>query len=180
MVFCKMLCLLSFMVVLEGCQDNRNNVRNDKPESEETNKASIWDNMSYNTYVNPRFGYSIDYPSEMKETHVPDNDDGRVFEYNELTITVSGMYNATDSDVKSMFEMSHKSSDTYTVVRNNWFVCSGVNNKGNIYYQKTILNNDTWYTVILDYPKSMKEELDNVVNRVTNSFRFFEVRYVED
>lgn len=132
---------------------------------------SIWKNITYKTYFNDRFSYRIDYPSLLKITDNADNGSGCTFSYGGLTITVWGIYNALFTSVNEQYQEARKPTDTYKVVKSDWFVRSGVDSKGFIYYQKSILKNDIWYTVILEYPNSMKEDLGIVVNRVVNSFK---------
>ncbi len=109
-----------------------------------------WSGVSYMTYYNERFGYKIDYPSVLKVTNAPENDDGRTFSYGGLTITVFGSYNALFTTVQEQFKENQKPTDTYKVVKSNWFVRSGIDSKGFVYYEKSILKNDTWYTVVLE------------------------------
>ena len=134
-------------------------------------RKNIWENVSYKTYINDRFGYRIDYPSLLKVSKKADNNDGCSFSYGGLTITVFGIYNTLFRSVNEQYQEDQKPTDTYKVIRNDWFVRSGVDDKGYIYYQKSMLKNDIWYTVILEYPKSMKEDLEKVVNRVILSFK---------
>ena len=164
----RLLIALSLLSVM-ACQNRVNNAM-DNP-SKDVSKRNDWIGVSYSTYYNNRFGYKIDYPSVLNITNVPDNDDGRTFSYGGLTITVFGMYNASFSSVQEQFKMNQKPTDTYKVVKNNWYVRSGRNSNGYIYYEKSILKNDIWYTVILEYPESMKEELDDIVTKVVNSFK---------
>lgn len=164
----RLLIALSLLSVM-ACQNRVNNAM-DNP-TKDVSQRNDWIGVSYSTYYNNRFGYKIDYPSVLQITNVPDNDDGRTFSYGGLTITVFGIYNALFSSVQEQFKMNLKPTDTYKVVKNNWYVRSGINSNGYIYYEKSILKNDIWYTVILEYPESMKEELDDVVTKVVNSFK---------
>lgn len=164
---------------MAACQNpNRTNADNattanttQADKNSDNSRNSIWGNVSYMTYFNDRFGYRIDYPSLLKVTKKADNNDGCTFSYGGLTITVFGVYNALFKSVNEQYQEDRKPTDTYKVVKSDWFVRSGVDGKGYIYYQKSMLKNDIWYTVLLEYPKSMKEELDEVVTRVVNSFK---------
>lgn len=165
----RILIVLSFFSIM-ACQNQVDKVPDDTT-TKVSNNGSSWTGLSYKTYYNDRFGYRIDYPSVMSVSDKSSNGDGRTFSYGGLTITVFGSYNALFTNVQEQFKENCKPTDTYKVVKSNWYVCSGVDSKGFVYYEKSILKNDIWYTVILEYPKSMKEDLDEVVTRVVNSFK---------
>lgn len=165
----RILIVLSFFSIM-ACQNQVNKVPDDTTTKVSSNGSS-WTGLSYKTYYNDRFGYRIDYPSVMSVSDKSSNGDGRTFSYGGLTITVFGSYNALFTTVQEQFKENCKPTDTYKVVKSNWYVRSGVDSKGFVYYEKSILKNDIWYTVILEYPKSMKEDLDEVVTRVVNSFK---------
>lgn len=165
----RILIVLSVLSIM-ACQNQVNKIP-DSTTTTVSNNSSSWSGISYKTYYNDRFGYRIDYPSVMSIKDKPGNDDGRTFLYGGLTITVFGSYNALFTSVQEQFIENCKPTDTYKMVKNKWYVCSGIDSKGFVYYEKSILKNDIWYTVILEYPKSMKEELDEVVTKVVNSFK---------
>ena len=78
-----------------------------------------------------------------------------------------------EKTLEELFEDSKSRTDTYSASKDNWFVVSGINEQGNIYYKKTILKNDVEYTVELVYPKAIKSEYNNVLKKVINSFRVY-------
>ena len=82
-----------------------------------------------------------------------------------------GMNYVSERTVKELFEDSKRSTDTYSTFKDNWFVFSGVNEQGNIYYRKTIIENNVEYVVELVYPQAKKAEYDVVVKKVINSFQ---------
>lgn len=95
------------------------------------------------TYNNERFGYSIEYPSDLlKMQPPPENGDGRSFvsTYGSTEMIVWGEYNASDKTWQEEYESELKgfgSKPTYAVFRPGWFVISGIKD-GRIYYQKTL------------------------------------------
>ena len=129
----------------------------------------------YETYVNPRFGFSILYPSFLTPEPEPDNGDGRTFSNdNNEKIRVYAQYNVMDYSIEELQQMYENTIDgtiTYSTQKNNWFVLSGVNSENNIYYMKTILSNGIEHTVLLTYPQDKKQLYNEIVNRVTKSFR---------
>ena len=129
--------------------------------------------VSYEEYCNSRFGYCISYPSFFKRKSESYNQDGCEFFYGDnYSITVSGMY-CYDYPITSLYNDSKKQTDTYTESKDNWFVLSGVNEQGNIYYQKTIVKNEVDYTIVLVYPKNKKDQYASILKTVINSFEIF-------
>lgn len=130
--------------------------------------------VDYETYTNPRFGYSLAYPSFLTPQPESINGDGRTFSNgNNEEITVYASYNVLESsiqDIKQMYESSFEGSIDYSTQKSNWFVLSGVNSKGNVFYMKTILDNDVEYTVQITYPKNKKDSYDEIVDKVINNF----------
>ena len=82
-----------------------------------------------------------------------------------------GMNCVSERTVKELFEDRKRSTDTYSTFKDNWFVLSGVNEQGNIYYRKTIIENKVEYVVELVYPQAKKAEYDAVVKKVISSFQ---------
>lgn len=129
-------------------------------------------NVDYEDYYNSRFDFSVLYPSFFKRKYEAANQDGCEFEYgNNYSMRVYGMNNVLEKTIKELFKDSKKSTDTYSTSKDNWFVVSGVNEQGNIYYRKTILDNDVEYVVELVYPQTKKTEYDVVVKKVIGSFQ---------
>lgn len=129
-------------------------------------------NVSYEEYYNPRFDFSVSYPSFFKRKYEAANQDGCEFEFgNNYSMRVYGMNNVLEKTIKELFKDSKKSTDTYSTSKDNWFIVSGVNEQGNIYYRKTILEDEVEYVVELVYPQAKKTEYDAVVKKVISSFQ---------
>ena len=129
-------------------------------------------NVSYEEYYNPRFDFSVSFPSFFKRKYEAANQDGCEFLFgNNYSMKAYGMNNVLEKTIKELFEDSKKSTDTYSTSKDNWFIVSGVNEQGNIYYRKTILENDVEYVVELVYPQAKKTEFDAVVKKVIGSFQ---------
>jgi len=136
---------------------------------EDESTLNLYD-ISYNSYCNSRFGFCVSYPSFFKRQYESYSQDGCEFYFgNNYSLTVSGIF-CDDSSITSLFNNSKKQTDTYTASKNNWFVLSGINEQGNIYYQKTILKNDVDYTILIVYPKDKKDQYASILKTVINSF----------
>lgn len=176
-------------LLLFSCSNNKPSSNDIKPSSKDTTeKVSIPSEevkqneetnldpqqIEYDTYVNTRFGYSISYPTFLTPQPEAYNSDGREFTKGDNEkITVYAMYNVMESTIQELKQMREKSIDgsvVYYAQKNNWYVLSGINSAGNIYYLKTILYNDTEYTVQLTYPQDKKEFYNEIIDKVISSF----------
>lgn len=129
-------------------------------------------NVSYDCYNNSRFGFSVLYPTFFKRKYESYNQDGCSFYYgNNYSMVAYGMYN--ESSIKDCFETRKRSTDTYSICKGNWFVVSGFNEDGNIYYVKTILENGVEYTLELKYPQDKKKDYEAILNKVINSLDYY-------
>lgn len=132
------------------------------------------DAISYDTYTNPRFGFSIMYPTFLTPKPEPENGDGRIFTKGEdEEMSVFASYNVLDESIEELFKEckgSYIGTVSYAVQKDNWFVVSGTDEEGTILYRKTILTDGIEYTVNLIYPKAKKKLYDEIVEKVTKSF----------
>lgn len=135
----------------------------------------------YKTYVNARFGYQVNYPSELL---VPqgeaDNSDGQKFlaKKGNAEMAVWGNYKVDEDlndELKSAKSPSAKGEPkkeiTYSAGGKDWFAVSGtIGDK--IFYQKTCLRGDTFRTVTFSYPHSEKDKFGQVVDNVVATFKW--------
>lgn len=146
--------------------------RDDYKEESENESALDLEHVSYEGYYNPRFDFSVSYPSFFKRKYEAANQDGCEFLFgNNYSMKAYGMNYVSERTVRELFEDSKSSKDTYSTCKDNWFVVSGVNEQGNIYYRKTIIESDVEYVVELVYPQTKKAEYDAVVKKVIGSFQ---------
>ena len=135
----------------------------------------------YKTYHNARFGYSIAYPGDILHPQgESDNGDGQklVSKNAEASLLVYGSNNALNQSLQELYlEESRRGRDdnqtkivTYKVLKNNWFVISGYNHR-NIFYQKTILNNNQFKSFYFEYPESKRKIYDPITNHLARSFK---------
>ncbi len=136
------------------------------------------DRIGYKTYDNARFGYSIAYPEGIL---IPqgeaENGDGQKFlsKDGKVVMLVYGQYNVLDQTLKDAFSEALRKGTpggtvTYKLLKDNWFVVSGkVSNR--IFYQKTMLVEDTFKTFRIEYPDSQKSVLDRITGEIAKSFK---------
>ncbi len=133
----------------------------------------------YRTYQNPRFGTVVSYPANLVAPQTKfKNGEGRKFvsRDGQIEVTAYAFRNASARSARG--EMNRSISDwkrdtaRLTYARNglSWFVVSGY--LGNdIFYEKTLLQNGVFHTLIWQYPTVLKRRLDASLSRSSASFR---------
>lgn len=137
-------------------------------------KLPICAQVSYENYCNSRFAYCIDYPNALIPQGEAENGDGQKFtsKGSKVSLAVWGQFDALSHGIKGKLEMDSKSKKvTYKVLKTNWFIISGYTKEGNIFYQKTMLIDDTFKTFVLEYPPAEKAVYDKVCGRLVSSFK---------
>jgi hypothetical protein len=137
------------------------------------------------TYINDKYGYSIDYPPFLKPEGEPDAHDGQKFSspQSPFKMSVWGTYsNWLSGDEMSLaqqldWSLKNLSTDelpaakvTYKTRGKNWFVISG-NSKNKIFYERTNKGKDTFVTVLFTYPAAQKAKFDSLVQRIAASIK---------
>ena len=141
-----------------------------KPQQLEEN-----DHFVYNTYVNARYGFSVQYPTVFTEGQAPTNDDGREFFNEESTIVAYGsLINivAENETIETYYNQTLaelSNSVAYKRLGNNWYVVS-YKSGSNTIYQKAIINNGVIYTLQITYPSSQQHNYDSIVSHISNTF----------
>lgn len=122
------------------------------------------DDVTYMEYSNRRFGFSVSYPDFLKPQAASDNQDGRVFKQDSQTyMTAYGCYNINDETISELYHNARQSSDTYHACGNDWFVVSGNNSDGTIYYKRSVLSNDVIYTICFNYKPSESDLFNKII-----------------
>jgi hypothetical protein len=134
--------------------------------------------VTYRTYTNARFGYSISYPvGILIPQGEPDNHDGQVFRSRDghAEMRAFGRYNALNETLRSAFNSSVAGEDssgrevTYKLLKGNFYVVSGRQN-GKIFYEKTFLKGDTFKTFMIEYDEQERATYDPITARIARSF----------
>ena len=125
-------------------------------------------------YCNSRFQFCVDYPGNFKGQGESGSGDGQVFISSDkkAKITVYGMMRA-DEEVQSL-DISFKEDVArlkvaYKLKKENYYILSGTNKKGNIVYLKTALkkiallgeeeaDTEVFQTVEIEYPASQQAQ----------------------
>ncbi len=135
---------------------------------------------NWHTYINDRYGTTIDYPDVFKPEPPPDADDGRRFNSADgafFWVTASYYTEALDLDLAGyrasvLKDLDKGSVVTYQASGKTWFVISGT--KGDeIFYQRHMLTHGAQLTEIFGifYPAALKSTYDPIVARMAKSFR---------
>jgi len=133
------------------------------------------DDIAYRYYSNSRFKFCIPYPKNFNVGQAPENGDGRVFSGKNAELRVSGSWK--NWEIKELFENSKewKHTVTYERLGNNWFVLSGYDKNGKIYYQKTVYNENEGDTItvtaVLTYDESEKQYYGKMIKYVFNQLK---------
>ena len=132
--------------------------------------SEIPNNITYKKYTNVRFGYSIDYPDFMIPNGESDNGDGQRFYFDSETyFAVWASYNM--DGIENEYNLSKESTDSYTVLKKNWFIRSGIDSTNHIYYRRTVLDTNIFCTIYFYYPSESKTKFDKIINDVTKSIK---------
>ena len=136
-------------------------------ETTATNNSDI----TFNSYQNSRFNYTITYPSFLNKRQESENGDGCKFYMDDNTyLIVSGMYNALDESIISRYNEYKSKSVTYSIQKDNWFVISDYTSNGNIFYTKTVLQNGVFFTATFYYPAKDKDKYNSVIKKIFTNF----------
>lgn len=130
------------------------------------------DDVTYMEYSNRRFGFSVSYPDFLKPQPVSDNQDGRVFKKDSQTyMTAYGCYNVNEETISELYHNARKLSDTYHACGNDWFVVSGNNSDGTIYYKRSAMSGDVIYTLCFNYKPSESDLFSRLIPIVISGWK---------
>jgi len=133
---------------------------------------------AYKTYHNARFGYRIDYPADLRPQPEPDNGDGRRFVSadGQTVLTAYASYNALDGGLATDRRIAQQSwrekhaTLTLDLLTRTGYVLSG-QVKGRIFYEKTVLKNNTLTTFTWEYPAAQKAAMDAVIRHTVQTLQ---------
>jgi hypothetical protein len=128
--------------------------------------------VTYKTYSNARYGFSIAYPlSVLLPQGESDNGDGQKFVSKDGSASLLAFgSNRLDRSLQDEFQAAQENRTvTYKILKSEWFVVSGTEN-GKIFYQKTLLRGDTFKTFIIEYDEGERATFDPITTRVARSF----------
>ena len=132
--------------------------------------AVDFSNVTYYEYSiqNDNIRFSILYPSFLiKQSESVDKCE---FSYGKDYSLIVYTKNCSGKSKADILKESTKKTDTYTYSKDeDWFVLSGINEQGNIYYQRTTLYWGYEFAFVFVYPKSEKENCDAILNKIVKS-----------
>ncbi len=161
-------------------KENELDLNMDKQEQSEEEREDKNVTLTWKLYHNERFDFCVDYPSNfLKEMGESENHDGNIFATaNESSeMRVSGIYNVLEETIEEALESSTKNNTyyageqiiTYKQQKDNWFVVSG-NYYESIFYARTVLIEDTFYTLYFEYHSSEAKKFDEIIKHTTRNF----------
>lgn len=130
--------------------------------------------VAYRSYVNARFGFSIDYPSDLKAGSPPADGDGLVFTSADggVQLRASGINNALPVTPAAYLQrlLSKHPTATYHMVKDERCIVSWEED-GHIFYEKAVVGTGSIDDFQFAYPASQKQEYDPIVTHIAESFR---------
>jgi hypothetical protein len=136
------------------------------------NHSVVSQRVTYKTYSNARYGFSIAYPlGVLVPQGESDNGDGQKFVSKDGSATMWAYgSHRLDQSLQDEFQSAQENRTVmYKVLKREWFVVSGTEN-GKIFYRKTLLRGDDFKTFIIEYDEAKRATFDPVTTRVARSF----------
>lgn len=152
----------------------------EQSESEDKNVIEENDVMSWKSYHNERFDFCVGYPMNfLTEMGESENHDGNTFatENESSEMRASGIINVLDQSIEDAFKSATENGTyyedeqiiTYKRQSDNWFVISGKYYES-IFYVKTVLEGDTFYTLYFEYHSSEEDKFKKIIKHTTKDF----------
>ncbi len=129
----------------------------------------------FDSYANPRFGFSVKYPTNLDKQTESDNGEGKEFKSSDgFKMLVYGSNNVSvlNQSLDELYQkelISHKDV-TYKVKKRDWFVVSGYDGE-NIFYVKKYVGSGSTNTLNLVYPSNLRDKYYDVINVISKSFK---------
>jgi hypothetical protein len=136
----------------------------------------------YETYVNDRFGYSVNYPDIFDRSREPDNGDGVEFASadGEYGLTIWGGYNVLGQDGYALLEecyerVTHIVPESAMSASRHYGVeysdDGGKDGVGHIFHEYGIVNEEMKAGFTLKYPKAEEKRFELIKIVMENSLR---------
>lgn len=165
----------------EGVEVDDTNFDQNEEENDATDEQEDAEiKLVWKTYHNERFNFCVDYPSNfLNPTGESENHDGNTFANanGSSEMLASGMLNVLDETIVDAYERATENDTyyederkiTYKKQKDNWFVASGTYYES-IFYVKSILIEDTFYTLYFEYHSSEVDQFNEIIKRTTKDF----------
>ena len=124
---------------------------------------------------NHKYGFSIELPNDFKEGILANsglqwytlNGDMNNF-YIYVETIGEGNIESLKNDYKLYSEIENVS---YKVYKSTFFIVSGIDSDGKIYYFKAFIKNRQTHYLRITYPTSMKNQVEPLIPRISKSFK---------
>ena len=134
--------------------------------------------LTYSRYGNERFGFAVDVPLDWVAGPESGSGDGVVHRSPDGlgALTAFGANNLDDDSVETASEASQQAiirDDgliTYAAADGDYFTISGYTADGEIFYTREWVGPGSRNTLTWTYPAEQKEQYDDLVNHVVESF----------
>lgn len=125
----------------------------------------------YKIYENDIYNYRINYPSFFTDIKESESGDYCKFSKDSKTFLLVDCYdNVNDETIEDKYNEYAPQKLTYSQLKNNWFVVSDYTDDGCIYYLKTVLKNNTFFSAYLQYPINEKDFYSTIINKIFKTF----------
>ena len=151
--------------------------------------SASYADTEFKTYINARFGYSVEYPDIFIDSKEPDNGDGIVFEDadGEYNLTIWGGYNVLGQNGSSLLEMclervahivpgSEKSGAGFYSIE--YSDDGGQDGVEHIFFEYGVINADMMAGFILKYPKESEVRFAEIKRVIQESLKIPESKEV--
>lgn len=145
----------------------------EKEQNQRVEKGETKEEISYKSYTNSRYSFSIKYPDFLTEVTNSANGDGVILETinGSVSLRVWGEDNISSQSVKDMYDatINTTSNIAYKSLSGNSFVISWTEGLYT-YYRKTIVGEDTMNSFILMSPTSEAKVFETITTTIYDSF----------
>ncbi|MGM0843726.1 MAG: hypothetical protein ACQEUT_02030 [Bacillota bacterium] len=132
--------------------------------------------ISYQTYHNERFGFSLQYPEGWVMEPPPTNGDGATFKNGEATLIAYGGHTnivQQGETIETYYETELEGIEAeiaYQRLGDDWYVVS-YESAGTIYYNKFFFDESTFNSFRVSYPASKQSIYGPVTTHIAENFR---------
>ncbi|POB10450.1 hypothetical protein [Sulfobacillus sp. hq2] len=129
--------------------------------------------LSYVTYHNSIWGYSVAVPQSFTESGPVEDRDGRSWSSGSVNIVVYGEYSNAMGHIETVTSalstLDHQKHPAYQAHGSDWLVVSGIHGS-QIYYTKEFIGSTHRDVLSISYPAIDKNHWSSIVSAVSRSF----------
>ncbi len=130
--------------------------------------------LSYVTYHNKIWGYSLAVPQTFTESGPAEDRDGRSWSSGSVNIVVYGEYSNAMGHIETIASalstLDHQKHPSYQAHGADWLVVSGTHGSP-IYYIKEFIGSTNMDVLSISYPAADKNHWQSMVSAVSHSFK---------